>query len=342
VAERLAELTGSRHVLLTPNATQAMEVALMAIGIGPGDEVLMPSFGFVGQANAVLARGATPVFCDVDPATLNMDPADTAARITRRTRVLFPVHYAGVAADTTAFRRLAKQHGLFFFEDAAHCLGAKRGASHLGTIGDAGFISFHVTKNLSCGEGGALLLRDPELARAAEVILEKGTDRSAFLRGQVDKYTWVGPGGSYVLSDLLAALLEAQLKRTAAITRRRVQLWEAYHAGFEELENLGLVRRPRLPRGTTHNGHTYFLLARTPEDQQRILAALHRQKISACFHFQPLHDSPYALANLGEQPELPVTSRVADTIIRLPLYHDLTKRELDRVIAETYRAAIAD
>jgi len=342
VAERLAQLTGSRHVLMTPNATQAMEVALMATGIGPGDEVIMPSFGFVGQANAVLARGATPVFADIDPRTLNMDPKDTEARITPRTRVLFPVHYAGVSADTTAFRRLAKKHGLLFFEDAAHCLAAKKGAAHLGTIGDAGFISFHVTKNLSCGEGGALLLRDDALAEKAEIILEKGTDRSAFLRGEVDKYTWVGPGGSYVLSDLLASLLGAQLARTNAITKRRLALWERYHAGFEELEALGLVRRPHLPRGVTHNGHTYFLLAQTNEQQHHILDALRKQKISACFHFQPLHASPFAAENLGAQPDLPITTRVADTIIRLPLYHGLAMKDVDRVVRETYRAAIAD
>ena len=340
----LRELTGAKHVLLMPSATSAMEVALTAAGVGPGDEVLMPSFGFVSQANVILSVGAKPVFCEIDPATMNMCAEDAAKRITKRTKLLFPVHYAGIGADMRAYRKLAKQHGLLLFEDAAQCLmsfqGTGRQRRHLGTFGDAGCLSFHVTKNLGCGEGGALLLNDRKLAEACEIIQEKGTNRSAFLRGQIDKYTWVGPGGSHILSDLLAALLEAQLKRCATMTKKRVGLWERYHAGLAELEALGVIRCPHLPKGTDHNGHIYALRATSPEEQQRILAHLRGKGIGAVFHFQPLHDSPYAKEHLSPLPKLPETVRAAETLIRLPLYHDLKTSEVDRIVAEVYAAAI--
>ena len=215
------------------------------------------------------------------------------------------------------------------FGDAVEC-----------TFGDAGCLSFHVTKNLGCGEGGALLLNDRKLAEACEIIQEKGTNRSAFLRGQIDKYTWVGPGGSHILSDLLAALLEAQLKRCATMTKKRVGLWERYHAGLAELEALGVIRCPHLPKGTDHNGHIYALRATSPEEQQRILAHLRGKGIGAVFHFQPLHDSPYAKEHLSPLPKLPETVRAAETLIRLPLYHDLKTSEVDRIVAEVYAAAI--
>lgn len=341
---KLRELTGAKHVLLMPSATSAMEVALMAAGVGPGDEVLMPSFGFVSQANVILARGARPVFCEIDPDTMNMCPKDAARRITKRTKLLFPVHYAGIPADMRAYKKLARDHGLLLFEDAAQCLlsfaGTGRQRRHVGTFGDAGCISFHVTKNLGCGEGGALLLNDRAFSETCEIIQEKGTNRSAFLRGQVDKYTWVGPGGSHVLSDLLAALLVAQLDRAESMTRKRVGLWERYHAGLAELESLGLIRRPVVPAGTEHNGHIYALRMPTAEEQQRVLAELRRRGIGAVFHFQPLHASPYATEHLAPQADLPETIRAAETLIRLPLYHDLKVSDVDRVIAEVYRAAI--
>lgn len=344
VAAQLSELTGSPHVLLMPSATSAMEVALVAAGLGPGDEVLMPSFGFVSQANVILATGATPVFCEIDPATMNMCPKDAERRITKRTKILFPVHYAGISADIQAYKKLAREHGLLLFEDAAQCLLSFQGNGnrrrHLGTFGTAGCISFHVTKNIGCGEGGALLLNDRKFAELCEIIQEKGTNRSAFLRGQVDKYTWVGRGGSHVLSDLLAALLEVQVKRAPGITERRVKLWERYHSGLEELEALGLIRRPFVPKGVAHNGHIYALRARTPEEQQSILDHLHESGIGAVFHFQPLHKSPFAKAHLGKQDDLPETVRAAETLIRLPLYDGLRLAQVDKVVAAVFRAAI--
>lgn len=346
VAERLKEMTGAKYVMLMPSATSAMEVALIAAGVGPGDEVLMPSFAFVSQANVILSCGAKPIFCDIDPATMNMCPKDAARRITKKTKLLFPVHYAGMPAKISVYKKLAKEHGLLLFEDAAQCLLSFQGSGprkrHLGTFGDAGCLSFHVTKNAGCGEGGALLVNDRKLAEACEIIQEKGTNRSAFLRGQVDKYTWVGPGGSHILSDLLSSLLEVQLKRAAGLTKRRIKLWERYHSGLEELESVGLIRRPVVPRGATHNGHIYALRARTPDEQRAILGALRKAGIGAVFHFQPLHVSPFAREHLGKQDELPATMEAAETIIRLPLHDGLKTSQIDEVVAAVYRATIQD
>lgn len=338
VQQRLKEITGARHALLTPSATHAMEMALLAFGIGPGDEVIMPSFAFVSQANAVLAHGARPVFCDVDPATLNMDPADAAERLTPRTKLLMPVHYAGIACDLGAFRRLARKHGLLLFEDAAQGIGARWKGKHLGTVADAGCISFHETKNVVSGEGGAFLTNRRALIRAAEVIQEKGTNRSAFLRGEVDRYTWVGRGGSYVMSDLVAALLEVQLQRLPALSARRMKIWNLYHEALEELEQAGVLRRPVVPGFAEQNAHIYAFRAATPALRDRILKELKRAGIQATFHFQPLHASPFARRVLGSGKErLPHTEEAARTIVRLPLWAGLTLAQARRVVGETRR-----
>ena len=333
VQEQLAQVTGARHALLTPSATQAMELYLVAAGIGPGDEVLMPSFAFVSQAGALLARGARPVFCEIDPTTLNLDPADAEARVTERTRAILPVHYAGIACDMDAIGALAARHGLAVLEDAAQAIGSTWRDRHLGTLGQAGILSFHATKNLVCGEGGALLTDDDELFRRAEIVQEKGTNRSAYLRGEIDKYTWVGPGGSYLLSDLLAALLGAQLERLEAVTARRISAWEAYHRGLEELEGEGLLRRPTVPDGCRHNGHIYAFRTRDARVQEALLVGLRRRGIGASFHFQPLHASSYAVETLGTDPTaLPHTLEAADTLVRLPLHDRLRRRHVDHVL----------
>ncbi|MEM7310173.1 MAG: dTDP-4-amino-4,6-dideoxygalactose transaminase [Planctomycetota bacterium] len=340
VQTRLEELTGARHALLTPSATQAMEVYLLAAGIGPGDEVVMPSFAFVSQANAILARGATPVFCEIDPHTLNLDPADVEARVTERTRAVLPVHYAGIACDLDALGELAERRGLRVLEDAAQALGARWRGRQLGTVGHAGFLSFHSTKNLVCGEGGALLTDDDELFRAAEIVQEKGTNRTAFLRGEIDKYTWVGPGGSYVLSDLLAALLGAQLERLDALTAARVRVWEAYHEGLADEERRGLLRRPVVPDGVEHNGHIYALRLPDAAARQRLIDGLRERGVSATFHFQPLHASPYAGEKLGLDPRsLPHTLEAADTLVRLPVHDRLRRRHVEYVL-RAVRAAL--
>lgn len=333
VERRLAEVTGSPHALLTPSATQAMDVALYAFGVGPGDEVLMPSFAFVSQANAILARGARPVFCEIDAATLNMCPLDAEARITPRTRMIMPVHYAGIACDLDAFCDLARNKQLLLFEDAAQGIGSTHRDRPLGTIGDAGCISFHETKNIACGEGGCLLVRDDRIAATCEIVREKGTNRHAFLRGEVDRYTWVGPGGSYVLSDVLAALLEVQLERLDEINHRRMQVWNLYHAGLEDLEKEGLLTRPVVPEHARHNAHIYAVRARTRGLREHLLTGLKTRGFAATFHFQPLHEAPYARERLGPQAPLRVTESVAETLIRLPLYSELSLDTAERVVS---------
>ncbi len=332
VEARLRELCDARHVLLVPSATQAMDVAFMAFGLEPGDEVLMPSFAFVSQANAILARGARPVFCEIEERTLNMCPEDAAARITPRTRMIMPVHYAGVSCDLDAFTALAERHDLILFEDAAQAIGSSHRGRALGTIGDAGCISFHVTKNVVAGEGGCLFLRDPEIAAAAEIIREKGTNRSAFLRGEVDRYTWVGPGGSFVLSDLLAALLEVQIERIEELTRARLDVWNVYHAGLEELEKDGLVVRPVVPAETRHNAHLYAIRARTRGQREHLLAGLRAEGIEATFHFQPLHAAPFAIDTFGRGESLRVTEAAAETLVRLPLHPGVSTDDAEHVV----------
>lgn len=331
VQDHLAELCGVRRALLTPSATTAMEVALIASGVGPGDEVLMPGFAFVSHANAILSTGAKPIFCDVDPVTLNIDPVEVERKLSPRSKMVMPVHYAGVACDMQPILDLAQRHGISVVEDAAQGINAHWNGRHLGTIGLGGAISFHSTKNIVAGEGGALLTDDEDFARQAEVIQEKGTNRSAFLRGEVDKYTWIGRGGSYVLSDLLAALLEVQLARMGEMQVRRRATWDRYQECLAPLEQAGRLRRPAPPEFAAHNAHIYFILAETPELQDAILVGLREREVQATFHFQPLHASPYARDVLGLTEPLPVSERSAATIVRLPLHDGVTPEDAERV-----------
>lgn len=339
VQKRIAEITGSPHALLTPNATQAMEMLMIALNIGPGDEVILPSFSFVSMANAVLTRGATPVFCEIDRGTLNMDPKDVARRITKRTKMVMPVHYGGISADMDALGALCAESGAFLFEDAAQGIGATWRGQPLGTIAPAGCLSFHETKNLTAGEGGALLIRDLELFHRAEIVQEKGTNRSAFLRGEVDKYTWVDRGGSYVVADILAALLEVQLERRHELLARRMEIWRLYYDGLADLERKGLIARPVVPEHAGHNAHIFFLVAESHALQMKILKHLKSKDISATFHFQPLHSSPFATKHLpSANYALPETDRAALQLVRLPLFSGLSKKDARRVIAETIAA----
>jgi len=332
VEARLAAQLGATRVLLTTSGTHALELALLALGVGPGQEVICPSFTFVSSANAVLRVGARPVFADIEDQTLGLDPADVEPRVTPRTVALLPVHYAGVAPDMGALLDIARRRGLRVVEDAAQGLAATWRGRALGTLGDAGCLSFHETKNVTCGEGGALLVGDPELARRAEIAREKGTNRAAFFRGEVDKYTWVAEGSSYVLSDVLSALLDAQLDKLDEIQRRRAAIVARYR---EELAPWAAERGVRLPpelpeRGPNH--HVFFLLYPDARRRDAALRSLRAQGVMATFHYVPLHSAPHA-RRLGVDVELPVTDRVAATLLRLPLHPLLTAGEVDRVIA---------
>jgi dTDP-4-amino-4,6-dideoxygalactose transaminase len=332
VEARLAEKLGASRVLLTTSGTHALELALLALGVGPGQEVVCPSFTFVSCANAVLRVGARPVFADIEEATLGLDPADVVRRLTPRTAGFIPVDYAGVAPDMEALLGLARARGLLVVEDAAQGVAATWRGRALGTLGDAGCLSFHETKNVTCGEGGALVLADSEIARRAEIAREKGTNRAAFFRGEVDKYTWVSEGSSYVLSDVLAAILDAQLDKLEEIQSRRAAVVARYREGLAGwAAERGVRLPPELPeRGPNH--HLFFLLYPEPRLRDEALLSLRAQGVMATFHYVPLHSAPHA-RRLGLDVELPVTDRVAATLLRLPLHPRLTPGEIDRVVA---------
>lgn len=339
VQEDLRDWLGVRHAFLTTSCTHAMEMAMIALSLEPGDEVIMPSFTFVSTANAIVLRGARPVFAEINPGTLNIDPEDVARKITSRTRVLMPVHYAGVACDMEALLKLAEEHDLYVVEDAAQGVDAYYKGRPLGTIGDIGCYSFHDTKNITCGEGGAFLTNDDEIARRAEIVREKGTNRSAFFRGEIDKYTWVSRGSSYIQSDLLAALLEAQLAKRKEIKAKRKQVWEAYYEALKPLVEEGEVELPVVPEYAKPNYHLFFFRVNTPEDRDELLKVLKEKGIQAAFHYVPLHSSPFGRETLGCTDNLPVTQHCSETLVRLPVYPQLVDRVEE--IAEEVRSAMA-
>jgi dTDP-4-amino-4,6-dideoxygalactose transaminase len=331
VEDRLERLLGRGRVLLTTSCTHAMELALLALGIGPGQEVICPSFTFVSTANAILRVGARPVFADIEDRTLGLDPGDVERRLGPRTAAILPVHYAGVAPDMDRLLELARGARLKVVEDAAHGLGASYRGRALGTLGDAGCFSFHETKNVTCGEGGALAVGDEALAARAEVIREKGTNRGAFLRGEVDKYTWVAEGSSYVLSDVLAALLDAQLDKLDEIQARRARVAGRYR---DELGDWAEAHGARLSRPSPDrraSDHLFYVLLPDEAARDRCLAGLRSRGVMAAFHYVPLHSSPYG-RSLGAAADLPVTERVARTLLRLPLHPRLSEEDVDRVV----------
>lgn len=316
----LATMTGSAKVLLTHSGTAALELAALLAGVGPGDEVIMPSFTFVSTANAFVLRGATPVFVDVDPSTFNIDVHEVAAAITPRTRAIVPVHYAGVACDMDALRALAERHGLLVIEDAAQALGSTLDGRPLGALGALGALSFHETKNVISGEGGALLIGDAQFSDRAEILWEKGTNRGAFFRGQVDKYTWVDIGSSFLPGEMVAAFLCAQLEQAEAITARRRQVWARYHAAFADLEREGIARRPIVPPACGHNAHMYYLVLRSLEERTAFIAHLRARDIGAVFHYVPLHSSPAGMRYGRAIGALPTSIRAGERLVRLPLW----------------------
>jgi dTDP-4-amino-4,6-dideoxygalactose transaminase len=329
----LEKRTGCSKALLTHSCTGALEMAALLLDIQPGDEIIMPSYTFVSTANAFVLRGGVPVFVDIREDTLNLDESLIEAAITPRTRVIAPVHYAGVACEMDSIMLVAKSHALKVVEDAAQGMMAGYKGQALGSIGDLGAFSFHETKNVISGEGGALLVNDPELALRAEIIREKGTDRSRFFRGEVDKYTWQEVGSSFLPGELIAAFLWAQLDEADRITQERQVSWQRYHKMLEPLEFEGILRRPIIPDGCQHNGHMYYVLLAPEIDRQRILDQFKRNNIWSVFHYVPLHSSPAGQRYGRVHGSLVVTIHQSERLIRLPLWVGITEEQQDRVVA---------
>ncbi len=318
-------------VLLTHSCTAALEMAAILAEIGPGDEVIMPSFTFVSTANAFVLRGGVPVFIDVRLENLNLDETRIEQAITPRTKAIVPVHYAGNACEMNSILRIAEKHNLLVIEDAAQAIGAKYNDRPLGTIGHLGALSFHQTKNLGCGEGGALLINNENLIKRAEIIREKGTDRSLFLRGEVDKYCWRDFGSSYLPSDIVAAMLLAQLEKMESITESRRAIWNRYHEAFESLEKAGRMTRPSVPEYVYHNAHIYYLLCQSESDSKGLIAHLRENQIQALFHYVPLHDAPAGKKFGRVSGQLEVTADLSQRLVRLPLWPGM-ENEIDRII----------
>ena len=330
--EWMATHLGLSTTLLTTSCTSALEMSAILCDIGPGDEVIMPSYTFVTTANAFVRQGATPVFVDVREDTLNMDETLVEAAITERTKAIVPVHYAGVGCAMDAIMAIARRHGLRVIEDAAQAVGSTLDGKVLGGIGDLGCFSFHETKNFIAGEGGALVVNDPALVERAEIVREKGTNRSRFFRGQVDKYTWVDVGSSFLPSELIAAFLYGQLEEWDAIMNRRLSVWEGYHRAFADLVCAGRVGQPRIPAGAIHNGHLYFLLCADVDERTALIAYAAARGVKLVFHYVPLHSSPKGREVGRVSGAMDVTDSLSERLVRLPLYYSLTVEEQQQVI----------
>lgn len=326
----LRALTGSHRVLLTTSCTHALEMSAMLLGVGPGDEVIMPSFTFVSTANAFALRGATPVFLDIRADTFNIDERLLEDAITERTRAIVVVHYAGVGCEMDQICEIAARYCIPVIEDNAHGFGGRYREQTLGTIGPLATLSFHETKNVQCGEGGALLVNDEDLFETAEILREKGTNRSRFFRGQVDKYTWVSMGSSYLPSDLLAAYLVTQLEEFDEIQKRRMLVWQRYRADLDPWAEASGFAFQHCPEDREHPAHLFALLAPDLDTRQAMITHLGEHAIKAVFHYVPLHSSPMG-RTFGER-HLPVTDDISDRLVRLPLFPTLDERQVDRVI----------
>jgi dTDP-4-amino-4,6-dideoxygalactose transaminase len=330
--EWLERLTGSPKALLTTSCTHALEISALLLDLREGDEVIVPPFTFVSTVNALVLRGARPVFVDIRPDTLNIDESAIEAAITPRTRAILLVHYAGVACEMDTIMAIAGRHGLVVIEDNAHGLFGTYRGRQLGTFGALATLSFHDTKNLSCGEGGALMINDTRHVERAEIIREKGTNRTRFYRGQVDKYTWCDIGSSYLPSDILAAYLLAQLESHEQIQRRRHALWTRYRDALAPRAAAAGVRMPIVPEHCGHPAHIFYVLMPTLEARTRLLAALRAQLILAVFHYQPLHLSEMGRRLGGRDGQFPVTENVCDRLVRLPIFYQLRDDDQARVI----------
>ncbi len=337
---RIEELTGGGKALLTHSCTAALEMAAILCDLAPGDEVIMPSFTFVSTANAVALRGAVPVFVDIDPGTLNVDPKAVAAAVTDRTKAIFAVHYAGFPADMNALADIASAHDLILVEDAAQALGSTLGERPAGSLGDLAAFSFHETKNIISGEGGALVINRPDLMERAEIIREKGTNRTQFQRGEVNKYTWVDLGSSFLPGELVASFLFAQLEHVEEITARRCALFDRYMAAMAPFEAEGRVRLPQRPNAAVGNGHMFYMLMNDADDRAAFIAHMQKAGIATPFHYVPLHSSPAGRRYARALDDMVVTDDTAARLVRLPMFFDLgTDIEIVIAHAADYLAA---
>ena len=328
---------GVKHAITTTSGTHALELAMMVLDVGPDDEVIVPSYTFASTATCVVRQRAKVVFCDVRRDNLNLDVRDLARRFTKRTKAVIPVHYAGIPVELDEVLELAKRHGAHVVEDAAQAYDSRLRGKALGTFGSIGCLSFHGTKNVAAGEGGAIVTDDDALARRAEVLREKGTDRALFVRGEVDKYTWRDTGSSFVPSELVTALLSAQLEKTDEIQSRRLAIHDRYHEAVAPLERRGLLRRPFVPEGGRTNAHIFYVLARDLATRDRIYEGLRGKGIQAMFHYYPLDDSPYgAQFRAPGEPPLPGARFATDRLVRLPLFVRLAPEQVEEVIEASY------
>lgn len=331
----ISEMTSAPAALLTHSCTAALEMTAILCDLQPGDEVIMPSFTFVSTANAVALRGAVPVFVDIDPQTLNISPKHVPEAITPRTRAIMAVHYAGFPADMDALNDIAKAHNLLVIEDAAQALGSTYKGRLAGSLGDMAAFSFHETKNIISGEGGALTVSRPDLIERAEIIREKGTNRSRFLRGQVDKYTWVDIGSSFLPGELIAAFLYGQLEQADAICQRRLAIYDHYMAAFDDLSKAGRIRLPHTPSDTTGNGHMFYLMMRDLEDRNNFINHMRERGVITPFHYVPLHSAPGGRKYGRSIGALPVTDDTSAQLVRLPMFFELGD-SADQVVTAAY------
>ena len=329
---RITEILGIDKTLLTTSCTHALEMAALLLRLQPGDEVIVPAFTFVSTASAFMLYGAKPIFVDVRQDTLNIDIDQVEAAITSRTKAICVVHYGGIACEMERLVKISRDHNLVLIEDNAHGLFAKYKGKYLGTFGALATQSFHETKNITCGEGGALIINDPSLSERAEILREKGTDRTKFLRGQVDKYTWVDVGSSWVISDLLAAILYGQLLRADEIYLQRIKIWSRYHNELASWASSNSVITPTVPDGCEHTGHVYHLRFQRGIQRDKFIEHLKNLSIYAVFHYQPLHLSTVGRSIGGKDGQFPITESAGDCLIRLPLFNTMSEDEQSHVI----------
>ena len=328
----IEQKTHCAKALLTHSCTAALEMAALLLDVQPGDEIIMPSYTFVSTANAFVLRGGVPVFVDIRKDTLNIDETLIEGAITKRTKAIVPVHYAGVSCEMDAILEIGRRHGLMVIEDAAQGVMAEYKGKALGSIGDLGAFSFHETKNVISGEGGALLINQSNLIKRAEIIREKGTDRSQFFRGEINKYTWQDIGSSFLPGELVAAFLCAQLEEADTITNRRLASWDYYHQALETCELKGILQRPIVPEHCQHNAHMYYIRLNPGIDRQAVLNKLKEEQIFSMFHYVPLHSSPAGQRYGRSHGSLDVTNEQSERIIRLPLWVGLSTTQQDRIV----------